>query len=118
MIPALVAILGAWLWLMRETDWLRIHLAIGETLAEYDRRILRQIEIEYLAEHGETYQEYETRYQAWLVNYYAPKPLPAYAISQVLIDRKAIDPRDRWQAEDEDLRARRNGEMIYQRRHN
>ncbi len=43
MITSLASIIIAFYWLMKETDWLRVNL-MEETLAEYDTRVLKEME--------------------------------------------------------------------------
>ena len=94
----------AFAWLGYESDWLTIRLPCDETDAEYDKRILTAMRIEWEAQ--------QLQYREWLTERYEPT-LTYGSIEGNKIDK--IDPRDRWMVAEEDLTKRRNGEMIYQR---
>ncbi len=102
MIATILILSLAFYWLGLETDWLRIRLEMGETLDQYDKRILTTMESKYTPEE-------ELAYQEWLKKRYEPKyKWGAPADNQ-------IDPRYKWMVIEEDLEKRRNREMIYQR---
>ena len=104
MIPSLIIIALAFAWLGYESDWLRIRLAIGETDAEYDKRILTAMRIEW--------EEKQSAYREWLTERYEPALVYGSIEGSKLTN---IDPRDQWMIEAEDLTKRRRGEMLYQR---
>jgi len=101
MIIASIIIGLAFYWLGVETNWLRVRLEVGESLQEYDKRILASIEADWL--------QRQIEYQAWLEEYHAP------ILKYGSLQDNQIDPRDKWLKTEEDLTKRRNGEMIYQR---
>jgi len=102
MILSILIILSGFYWLMLESNFLRVRLPVGNDYAEYDKMILAQIKAEWEAK--------EQAYQDWIDKRYEPKL--RLCLQQ---DKDTIDRRDKWLAENEDLQARRNGEMIYQR---
>ena len=90
----------AFTWLLYETDWMRVRLPGRESLAQYDKRILEAMQIEW---------DNDKSYRDWLAKRYEPK------LKYGVADTDAVDLPNKGQAADDDLRARRNGEMIYQR---
>ena len=61
MIVSLVLMSLALAWLGYESDWLRVRLPVRETLSEYDKRILTQLELR------------DREYQAWKVEQDRPR---------------------------------------------
>ena len=109
---ATILIVGlAFYWLCRETDYLSIRLEAWESIEQFDKRFMSSLEKDYEIENGETYLEYEERYQLFLKYRYAPKLV--YGNIKDCEDK--VDARDQWMQKEENLQARRNGEMIYQR---
>ena len=102
MVASIITIILAFIWLLIESDFMRVRLPVEETIKEYDHRILSDIKLEWEAK--------ETRYQEWLAKRYE-------LIVKICFQRDydKIDPRDKWMQDEEDSNKRRNGEMIYQR---
>ena len=99
---ATIIIVGlALYWLGIETDWLRICLEAYETIDQYDKRILDAIL-------NETPKE-DDGYQKWLAKLYEPKL--KYGLGG---DAEVVDARYQYMVVEDDRRARRNGEMVYQ----
>jgi len=113
MIATIVIISLALYWLGRETDWLRVRLLVGSIMADADIELdYDGSDIDYLADYESQLQEAITdaAYYAWLKEYHAPKY--RYASPK----ENQVDPRYRWMVKEDDVRARRNGEMLYQHR--
>lgn len=106
MIVTLLTIALAYVWLLYETDWLKVRLPMGETDAEYDSRVLNQLDAEYKAS---AQYKYDQAYGEWLRRRYEPILVRGFD------DYMEDYPQDKWLEKEEQLSARRNGEMIYQR---
>ena len=108
MIATLLVIALAFYWMLRETDYLRVNLC-GESLAEYDKRILGEMEREWLEKQAEK----EKQYQEWLKQRYEPKYI--HTCLDKCQPQSNDYPQYKWKRVEEDREKRRNGEMIYQR---
>ena len=102
MIATIIIVGLALYWLGIETDWLRVCLEAYETIDQYDKRILD-------AMLNETPKEVD-ELKAWLTQY--PEPKLKYNFGNM--DAEVINARDRWMVAEDDRKARRNGEMVYQ----
>lgn len=118
---AMITIAIAFVWLGQETNWLRARLPAGPGWPHADLELETDEDCDdycYVAELGlefEAFLDYEARYQAWLTNVrYKPMPVPRTWIERAA-KRDAVDPRDRWQADDEDKEERQSGEQLWQR---
>lgn len=116
MIVTIIIVSLALGWLGRETDWLRVRLLVGSGIAIDD--LIIDIENEFDGSDADFSMDYDLQlkeakqeidYQEWLNKRYAPK----YKYGSPR--ENTIDPRDKWMVIEDDLRARRNKEMIYQR---
>ena len=114
MIAALTIIGIAFYWLLRETDYLRVRLPVGYIECELD------IDFDHTYDGSDFiyYSDYELllekaiedkAYQDWLTKEREPKLVYGG------IDRTSDYPQYNWQAVEEGLTKRRNGEMLYQR---
>jgi len=100
MVPTLIIIALSLYWLLLESDYLRVRLSRGETLSEYDKRILDRIKQDYDAK--------EIQYSAWLASRYETKLVYGSA--------PGLDyPQYKWMTIEDDVQKRRSGEMLYQR---
>ena len=105
MIATIIIVTTALAWLMYETNFLRVNLC-EETIAEYDRRILAELDRQGTIK--------EAQYQAWCAKRYEVKERHA-SLSRFMVDQQADYPQYNWMQVEEDLNKRRCGEMIYQR---
>lgn len=110
MLPAIIIISMAIVWLGLETDWLRVNLIGCIPDADMERNFDGSDHV-YLADYESQLEEavLNAEYQSWLDEYHAPK------FSMKLVVDNSVSPKDKWLVVEEDLRARRQGEMLYQR---
>jgi len=110
MITAIIIIGIAFLWLRYETQWLTIRLECGETIEQFDRRVLKAIEDDWYKEQAEK----EAQYQAWLAKRYEVK-IRHPSLAKIPVDNDADYPQYDYLNKEEDLENRRQGNMLYQR---
>ena len=111
MIPFTIIMILAFTWLGYETDWMRVRLLVGVISIWHDELPyhIGYQDSDFVDADALNWKHTEAEYQAWLDKRYKPKLV--YGFRDHAIDY----PQYKWQADEEDLRKRRAGEMIYQR---